>query len=136
MKLRNRFVLLFDILLIILSVLGSFALRLDVSEISFYYPAILIMSGVALLVKIPIYFFFGLYRRLWVYASTNELRLITIAVTAGSVLTSGIMSVILLVMNSQELVLGMPRSALGIDWLLSVVLIGGSRFDLRILSEQ
>jgi len=31
---------------------------------------------------------------------------------------------------------GMPRSALGIDWLLSLVLIGGSRFALRILSEQ
>ena len=135
-SLRNRFVLLGDIVLILVSVLGSFALRLDVSEISFYYPAILIMSGVALLVKIPIYFFFGLYRRLWVYASTNELRLITTAVTAGSVLTSGIMSVILLVMNSQELVLGMPRSALGIDWLLSLVLIGGSRFALRILNEQ
>ncbi|MCK7520568.1 MAG: hypothetical protein MZV64_24180 [Ignavibacteriales bacterium] len=30
----------------------------------------------------------------------------------------------------------MPRSALGIDWLLSLVLIGGSRFALRILAEQ
>ena len=26
---------------------------------------------------------------------------------------------------------GMPRSALGIDWLLSLVLIGGSRFALH-----
>ncbi|HXD09874.1 MAG TPA: nucleoside-diphosphate sugar epimerase/dehydratase, partial [Anaerolineales bacterium] len=31
---------------------------------------------------------------------------------------------------------GMPRSALGIDWLLSLVLIGGSRFALRLLAEQ
>jgi FlaA1/EpsC-like NDP-sugar epimerase len=31
---------------------------------------------------------------------------------------------------------GMPRSALGIDWLLSLVLIGGSRFALRTLAEQ
>jgi len=31
---------------------------------------------------------------------------------------------------------GMPRSALGIDWLLSLILIGGSRFTLRILAEQ
>ena len=30
----------------------------------------------------------------------------------------------------------MPRSAFGIDWLLSLVLIGGSRFALRILAEQ
>jgi FlaA1/EpsC-like NDP-sugar epimerase len=30
----------------------------------------------------------------------------------------------------------MPRSALGIDWLISLILIGGSRFVLRILAEQ
>jgi FlaA1/EpsC-like NDP-sugar epimerase len=131
--LRNRFVLLADIVLILVSVLGSFALRLNVSQISFYYPAILIMSGVALLVKIPTYHFFGLYRRLWVYASTSELKLIAAAVTTASVLTAGVM----LVLITAELVLpGMPRSALGIDWLLSLVLIGGSRFALRILSEQ
>jgi FlaA1/EpsC-like NDP-sugar epimerase len=31
---------------------------------------------------------------------------------------------------------GMPRSALGIDWLLSLILVGGARFALRLLSEQ
>ena len=81
---RNRFVLIGDIALIIVSVLGSFALRLDVSELPFYFPAALIMCAVALLIKLPVYFYFGLYRRLWVYASTSELRLITVAVTTAS----------------------------------------------------
>lgn len=130
---RNRFVLIGDIALIIVSVLGSFALRLDVSELPFYFPAALMMCAVALLVKIPTYYSFGLYRRLWVYASTNELRLITVAVTSATVLTSGVM---LLLINFKLLQPGMPRSALGIDWLLSLVLIGGSRFALRILAEQ
>ena len=85
--LRNRFVLIGDIALTIVSVLGSFALRLNVSELPFYFPAVLLMSAVALLVKIPIYYFFGLYRRLWIYASTGELRLITVAVTSASVLS-------------------------------------------------
>jgi FlaA1/EpsC-like NDP-sugar epimerase len=56
-----------------------------------------------------------------------------VAVTTASVLTSGVM------LTSYQLQLlqpGMPRSALGIDWLLSLVLIGGSRFALRILAEQ
>src|SRR5690348_8511163 len=88
---RNRFVLFGDIALIIVSVLGSFALRLDVTQLPFYFPAAAVMCAVALLVKIPTHFFLGLYRRLWVYASTNELRLITVAVTTGSVLTSGLM---------------------------------------------
>lgn len=130
---RNRFVLIGDFALIIVSVLGSFALRLDVIQLPYYFPAALIMCIVALAIKIPVYFAFGLYRRLWIYASTNELRQITFAVTAASVLTSGAM-ILLISLNSIQP--GMPRSALGIDWLLSLVLIGGSRFALRLLSEQ
>lgn len=130
---RNRFVLIGDIALIIVSVLGSFALRLDVGQLPFYFPAVVFMSLVALAIKIPVFFFFGLYRRLWIYASTGELRLITVAVTSASVIVSSVM----LLLNLFQLVKpGMPRSALGIDWLLSLVLIGGSRFALRILAEQ
>ncbi|HEY5729197.1 MAG TPA: nucleoside-diphosphate sugar epimerase/dehydratase [Anaerolineales bacterium] len=130
---RNRFVFIGDIALIVISVLGSFALRLDVAELPFYFPAAVLMCAVALVIKIPTYFFFGLYRRLWIYASTGELRLITVAVTSASVLTSGVM---LLLIGAGMVLPGMPRSALGIDWLLSLILIGGSRFALRILAEQ
>jgi FlaA1/EpsC-like NDP-sugar epimerase len=113
--------------------MGSFALRLDVGQLPFYFPAMLIMCGVAVLVKIPTYYFFGLYRRIWIYASTHELRLITAAVTTASVLTSGVM---LILISAGLVIPGMPRSALGIDWLFSLVLIGGSRFALRTLAEQ
>lgn len=130
---RNRFVLIGDLALIIVSVLGSFALRLDVNELPYYFPAALVMCAVALTVKVPVYYFFGLYRRLWVYASTNELRLIIVAVTSASVLTGGVMLVLISLGWIQP---GMPRSALGIDWLISLILIGGSRFVLRILAEQ
>jgi len=132
-QIRNRFVLIGDLALIVISVLGSFALRLSAGNLSFYFPAVLVMCAVALLVKIPTFYFFGLYRRLWAYASTNELRLITAAVSTASVLTSGVM---LLLMGLDLVRPGMPRSALGIDWLLSIILIGGSRFALRMLSEQ
>src|SRR6185436_5143839 len=91
------------------------------------------MCIVALAIKIPVFYFFGLYRRLWIYASTGELRLIAVAVTTASVLTSGLMAVLYVTGNVGR---GMPRSALGIDWLLSLVLIGGSRFALRLLAEQ
>src|SRR5215208_7322027 len=92
---RNRFVLIGDITLTVVSVLGSFALRLDVGELPYYFPAVVLMCAVALVIKIPIYFLFGLYRRLWIYASTGELRLITVAVTTASVLTSGGMAILI-----------------------------------------
>jgi FlaA1/EpsC-like NDP-sugar epimerase len=126
-------VLFGDLALILVSVMGSFALRLDVAQLPFYFPAVLIMCVVAILVKIPTYYFFGLYRRIWIYASTHELRLITVAVTTASVLTS---SVMLVLISTGLIIPGMPRSALGIDWLLSLVLIGGSRFALRTMAEQ
>jgi FlaA1/EpsC-like NDP-sugar epimerase len=131
--LRNRYVLYGDLVLILISVMGSFALRLDVAQLPYYFPAIVTMCVVALLLKVPTYYFFGLYRRMWIYASTRELRLITAAVTVGSVLTSALM---LGLIALRLVVPGMPRSALGIDWLLSLVLIGGSRFALRVLAEQ
>jgi FlaA1/EpsC-like NDP-sugar epimerase len=131
--LRNRTVLYGDLALIVISVMGSFALRLDVGQLPYYFPATLVMCVVALAIKVPTYYFFGLYRRLWIYASTHELRLITVAVTTASVITSAAMLVLL---STGLVVPGMPRSALGIDWLLSLVLIGGSRFALRVLTEQ
>ncbi len=133
LSIRNRLVLIGDVILILISVLGSFALRYDVAEMPFYFPAILIMSGVALAVKLPTYYFFGLYCRLWKYASVGELRLIAAAVSTASVLTAGVM----LALSALGLIVpGMPRTALAIDWLFSLVLIGGSRFAFRILSEQ
>jgi FlaA1/EpsC-like NDP-sugar epimerase len=130
---RNRYVFYGDLALILIAVMGSFALRLDVTQLPYYFPAIVVMCAVALAVKVPTYYFFGLYRRLWMYASIHELRLITAAVTAGSVIMSAVM---LALISAGRVVPGMPRSALGIDWLLSLVLIGGSRFAMRILAEQ
>jgi FlaA1/EpsC-like NDP-sugar epimerase len=130
---RNRYVLYGDIVLTIVAVMASFALRLDVAQLPYYFPAMLMMSGVALGLKIPTYYFFGLYRRMWAYASTYELRMITAAVTSASVFTTAAM---LALISAGVVVPGMPRSALGIDWLVSLVLIGGSRFALRVLAEQ
>ncbi|MGQ9832854.1 MAG: polysaccharide biosynthesis protein [Candidatus Villigracilaceae bacterium] len=130
---RNRHVLIGDVAAVIFSVLGSFALRLDVSQLPYYFPAVLIMIGVALLVKLPVYYFFGLYRRMWIYASVNELKLITAAVTTASAAVTGIMLGLIAANLVQP---GMPRSALGIDWLLSILLTGGLRFALRIQAEQ
>ncbi len=133
-QLRNRFVLLADILLIIGSILGSYALRLEFNSdfIHIYLPSALWLLGVSLVIKPVTYYFFGLYRRLWVYASVNELKLIAAAVTSGSL----IVSVVFVTLFWLQVVgPGFPRSVLVIDWLLNLLLIGGVRFAMRILAE-
>jgi FlaA1/EpsC-like NDP-sugar epimerase len=128
---RNRYLLFIDLALIVVSVLGSFTLKLELDNLYPYYRAIIIMTLVALLVKPVVYFSFGLYRRLWVYASVNELRVIVTAVAIASIIVSAVM-VIFFILN---VITGMPRSVLGIDFLLSLVFVGGVRFALRIRAE-
>ena len=53
MRFRNRYVLLTDILLIIVAVMGSYALRLELLEdfLRFYWQGALWWIGIALVVK-------------------------------------------------------------------------------------
>jgi FlaA1/EpsC-like NDP-sugar epimerase len=132
-QIRNRFLLLIDLILIITSVLASFALRLDLGPaFSYYMPSALKMVAVALLIKPIVYFLFGLYRRYWVYASIRELRLIFFATVAASVWVS---VVVLFIRSLGGFVEGFPRSVLGIDWLLSLFSVGGLRVIIRVLAE-
>lgn len=130
--LRNRYVLLGDLLLIVISVLGSYALRFELGAQFFdYLPSALWMIGLGVVIKPLVYHLFGLYQRIWAYASVEELELIVVAVTAASILLSGGMVIAL----SLGAFVGMPRSVLVIDWLLSLILAGGLRFSFRLMAE-
>ncbi|HZW03302.1 MAG TPA: nucleoside-diphosphate sugar epimerase/dehydratase [Anaerolineaceae bacterium] len=129
---RNRYVLLGDLLLIVVSVLGSYALITEWgARFFFYLPSAYWMLGVALVVKPAIYTLFGLYRRVWMYASMQELKLIVAAVTAASVFVS--LGMVLLAIAGAFY--GFPRTILVIDWLLSIIMAGGLRFSLRLMAE-
>ncbi len=90
------------------------------------------MVGLSLIIKPLIYFEFGLYRRLWIYASVQELKLIVAAVTSASILVS----VTMISLFSLGLFRGFPRSVLIIDWLASILAVGGLRFIFRLLAEN
>ncbi len=131
--LRNRFLFFVDIILTAASVLGAYALRFELGKQFYdYLPSALWMIGAAVILKPFIYYLFGIYRRMWSYASVSELKLIIAAVTTASVFTS--MAVVILA--ALKAFNGVSRGALVLDWLLSLILIGGSRFILRILSES
>ena len=135
LQVRNRFVLVFDLALISLSALGSYALRLEMGPdfFRYYLSGALWLMGVSLLVKPLVFYLFGLYRRLWVYASINELKVIALAVTTAS----GIVSIIMIGLFMLKIFgPGLPRSVLAIDWLLSLFGIGGIRFTIRLLAES
>ncbi|MEN8173728.1 MAG: polysaccharide biosynthesis protein, partial [Chloroflexota bacterium] len=134
---RNRFLLTGDIFLVAAAVLGSFALRLEFGPLFVYYfPQAIRMVLLALLIKPAIYYIFGLYRRLWAYASAREMILITAAVSAASVVLSLVVTLMTYFQTRSPGYLGFPRSVVVIDWLLSVFLAGGLRFASRIIAES
>lgn len=90
------------------------------------------MLVVALLVKPLVYYQFGLYRRLWEYASIRELKLIAIAVTTASILVTVIVLIISFFMPHWEF----SRGVLVIDYVLSLLAVGGLRFSYRVISES
>ena len=130
---KNRTVLAGDVLFIIVCVLGSFVLRVPLGArlYDFRYQ-ILTMLVVALIIKPLVYYRFGLYRRLWAYASIHELKLIAIAVTTASIIVSIIVSLISTLMVAKDF----SRLVLVIDWILSLLAVGGLRFSYRIISES
>ena len=130
---RNRYFLFIDLGLITLSVILSFFFRLELSQVYYdYLPTIAWMLGVSLILKPLIFHRFGLYRRFWAYASTREAVMITLAVSLSSVLVGGI----LLAMDNWNVFEYFSRSVPVIDWMLSLILIGGARFAPRVAAER
>ena len=128
----NRLLFIGDLVLIIASVFGAFALRLELGPVFvFYLPQAVTMIVVALLVKPVVYYSFGLYSRVWAYASTRELKIITAAVS----IASAIVALIIALLTTIQFYQGFPRSVLAIDWLLSLLAVGGLRFAMRLLAE-
>jgi FlaA1/EpsC-like NDP-sugar epimerase len=82
---RNRHILIGDILLVALAAFGAFALRFDWHFYTEKEVFFLEYLGIALATKIPTYFLFGLYSRLWRYASVSDLLAIAGAVDYSAV---------------------------------------------------
>jgi len=132
LPIRNRYILIVDILLTIAAVIGAYALRLEGFLFYYYLTGAYWMIGVSILIKPIIYYLFGLYRRQWAYASTSELKLISAAVTTASAVVSLGNDFIV---DCAAAGPGFVRTTLIIDWLLSLVGIWGFRLALRLISE-
>jgi FlaA1/EpsC-like NDP-sugar epimerase len=127
--LRNRHFFVLDILALLSIPALALTLRLDQLD---WWPRfsqpLIFFTIVALLVKVPIFYRLGLYRRYWRYASVNDLTLVLIAVgfstTILSVLVVGTQS------SLQAYGLILPRSVPLLDGLLTCLAVVGVRLGL------
>lgn len=93
-------------------------------------PAKMALMPKLLLTVVPLrlifFVWFGLYRGFWRYAGIQDLMRIFRAVSLSS-------ATIALVLRLLYGLTDLPRSVFVIDWALTIMLIGGSRFSLRAL---
>ena len=136
---KNRFYLIGDLILTTAAVIISFALRFELGDsFQYYFSQAFWMIGIALIIKPIVYRKFGLYRRLWRYASVKEIRPIALAVTTASIFVSIVVVLLTRVQHTYFPLFyrGFPRSVFIIDWLLTIILIGGFRLSARLLMES
>jgi hypothetical protein len=128
-----HYLLPLDILLIAVSITASFILRIGLPEYYLYADAAVVALGISLVIKIPAFYIFGLYKHpkslpplqfiqqsFFAIASTSLASLIILfGLTGSGVLTSSF-----------------PRSVPVIDGALSFVLIVASRFLIFLFSPK
>jgi len=129
MWLRNRYLLVADLALLLLALILSYFLRFDTFTAWDYFQRWWPVAP-ALLVIYPLAFYvFGLYRRMWQYAGSRELLAV---VVASSIATLALAVIVYGVMRPLRLISGFSRPMLVIDWLLNILFLGGVRFSLKI----
>ena len=138
LALRNRHFFLLDLALLPAAAVLAFALRLDATGMQPYAPTIIIFIAVSLPIKLIAFRCMGLYSRFWRYASVDELLLIAVATGVSSLVSAALLFGLVLPLADITGVLGspgFPRSIPFIDWLLTLLVVAGPRFTVR-LTEQ
>lgn len=123
--LMRRSILFFlDIILITLAYFLTFELRFEFFVPSVFIELLKSTFVYIVIIKIILYTFFGLYNSLWRYVSIDELFKLIIATTLGNVI---------IYLFNIGFDLGIPRSIILIDWIITIFLTGGLRLSYRVV---
>lgn len=123
---RKSILLILDIILIGVALMGAYLLRFE-GYIGSYWEQYKNVVVFVILIYVGSNWIFGLYKKMWRYASIQELLGIFWSATFSALLTY----ILFWILDTQ-----IPRSVLLITWMLSIFGVGGSRFAYRVLRER
>ncbi len=135
MKIRGRHLLLIDLLTMGMALVVAFVIRYEALwRVGPYLRRNLYLFATVLVVRPLVYYFFGLYRRWWRYASVSEMLVLVEAVTIGSLIIAALTACLLAPVVDGVRVYS--RSILLIEWMLSLLATGGTRMLLRLIQTK
>jgi FlaA1/EpsC-like NDP-sugar epimerase len=120
-----------DAVVLSLALYLAFLLRFDGGIPPRYFSMFLWALPVVLGIKIPLLILFRTYRFSWGYVGLNELYMTSLACGGGSLA----FATVLFLLRHWPVAVGMPRSILGIDFVLTLLGIGGIRLSKRVLQH-
>lgn len=107
----------------------AFYIRFD-GKIDPYYLGIVPYSvSMALAVRLPLYYAFGLHHGMWRYAGISDLRKIAVSTTIGTLIMATAFS------RWDLGPMRYPYSVMLLDWILATGFTGGIRVALRVYKE-
>lgn len=116
-----------DSLLTLGAFLLGLMLRFEFNAIDYFLRAMLPVIFAGMVIRPVVFLAAGMYKRVWRYATTRDFFHLALAVAAGSVLIA-----IVAFSLYPRYVYTLPRSLLGIEMALSLILLGG----LRVVVHQ
>ncbi len=128
-KYRRSLIVFTHLLLVTLSYWLAFCLRFDFNIPGFYWLIFIKTLPLAILIKMMVFHYQGIYYGLWRYVSIGDLWQI---IKASSVSTAVFVFTVLFLNGFSRF----PRSVFFLDWLLCVTLISGIRLVTRFFREQ
>lgn len=123
---KKSILLILDILLVAFSLLCSYFVRFDGfpgKYIEQYKDVVVFVVSIYIINC----WLFGLYKKMWRYASIRELL---------SIFWSTMLSAILTYVFFWGMDIRIPRSVLLLTWIFSILFIGGSRFAYRVYRDN
>jgi len=125
---RTLFVIATDVVLITVSYVGAYFLRMNFQFTEAEGMAMLRALPIVLVVRTACFHRYGLYRTLWKYTSVSDIVRVIKAVTTGSVI---ILTAVVLLYRF----VAFPRTLFIIEYILVTGLILGARFAFRLFHE-
>ncbi|MCB0046611.1 MAG: polysaccharide biosynthesis protein [Caldilineaceae bacterium] len=140
LNLRNRHMMMLDIVIFALAPVLAVMLRTDgLNSVIRYWDTLWIYIPLVILTHLAVYYYMGLYRRYWRYASVEDLIQIGLAALLASIFLFGITALIdSLSINGVAVTpdARLPRSIPIINALLILLLTAGVRFLPRLAAQR
>lgn len=124
---RRILLVVIDVFLINATFVAALAIRFDGDVPKQYFSGYIDVALYFTVIFILSCFAFGLYKKIWQYASLDELLAIVYAVTVGTAA-----SIAFIYFTETRL----PRSIFVLGWILNIIFIGSSRLGWRLFKER